>query len=311
VTYRILVVDDSTTIQKIFKIAFSRHDALVIAAGSMIEAVSEINRTRPDLLVMDASLPGTKRPTDLKNIQEDAGNAPVLLLVGSHDNFDEQGFRAVAMNHFLRKPFEAQDILRAVALVLGKEVPLKGGEAEEITKPVAARLSSGIGTAVPPPPPIQSGGLSMPGGDLPPLPNQRFEFADPDDLQVEVPLPTSSTKVNHNRRGRRAFGEEEVTKQTKLSFSDSQDYDDQDSHPSMGSHEPIEARPPRIDDDDADFRHEIRERLEDFIGAEAPVIVRRAIEAYCEKHFAEIARSVLTAELRRLADEKSRLLVDS
>ena len=52
------------------------------------------------------------------------------------------------------------------------------------------------------------------------------------------------------------------------------------------------------------------EKLEDFLKHEAPVIVRRTVEDYCARHFGTLAKDILTAELRRLADEKARLLVD-
>jgi hypothetical protein len=38
--------------------------------------------------------------------------------------------------------------------------------------------------------------------------------------------------------------------------------------------------------------------------------VRQAVEDYCDRHFRSLAIEVITAELRRLADEKARHLVD-
>lgn len=45
--------------------------------------------------------------------------------------------------------------------------------------------------------------------------------------------------------------------------------------------------------------------------AQLPAWVRQAVEDYCERHFKSLAREVLTSELRRLADEKARHLVDN
>ncbi|MBM4253865.1 MAG: response regulator [Deltaproteobacteria bacterium] len=45
--------------------------------------------------------------------------------------------------------------------------------------------------------------------------------------------------------------------------------------------------------------------------AQMPTWVRQAVEDYCERHFKSLAREVLTSELRRLADEKARHLVDN
>jgi hypothetical protein len=50
--------------------------------------------------------------------------------------------------------------------------------------------------------------------------------------------------------------------------------------------------------------------VETFVRDELPSLVDRAVERYCADHFKTIARDVLTAELRRLAEEKARYLVD-
>ncbi len=42
-----------------------------------------------------------------------------------------------------------------------------------------------------------------------------------------------------------------------------------------------------------------------------PVVVRRAVEDYCARHFSMLARDILISELRRLADDKTRHLVDN
>jgi CheY-like chemotaxis protein len=45
-------------------------------------------------------------------------------------------------------------------------------------------------------------------------------------------------------------------------------------------------------------------------GADMPAGVREAVLEYCQKHFKEIAVEVISAELRRLAEERARHLVD-
>tara|TARA_B100001094_G_C18104405_1_gene757569 strand:+ start:318 stop:1421 length:1104 start_codon:yes stop_codon:yes gene_type:complete len=42
-----------------------------------------------------------------------------------------------------------------------------------------------------------------------------------------------------------------------------------------------------------------------------PVVVRRAVEDYCARHFSMLARDILISELRRLAEDKTRHLVDN
>jgi hypothetical protein len=50
--------------------------------------------------------------------------------------------------------------------------------------------------------------------------------------------------------------------------------------------------------------------VEAFVLNELPPLVDRAVERYCIEHFKHVAREALTAELRRLAEEKARFLVD-
>jgi hypothetical protein len=42
-----------------------------------------------------------------------------------------------------------------------------------------------------------------------------------------------------------------------------------------------------------------------------PELVRRVVEDYCDRHFKSLAREFIASELRRLADEKARHLVDN
>jgi hypothetical protein len=50
--------------------------------------------------------------------------------------------------------------------------------------------------------------------------------------------------------------------------------------------------------------------VEALVRNELPTLVDRAVERYCVEHFKTVAREALTAELRRLAEEKARYLVD-
>ncbi len=44
---------------------------------------------------------------------------------------------------------------------------------------------------------------------------------------------------------------------------------------------------------------------------ELAILVRQAVEDYCSRHFSALAREIITAEIRRLTEERSRHLVDN
>lgn len=116
---RILVADDSSTIQKVIKIAFARYSVEMLEATSLVEALSVVARTPPSALILDASLPGAQGPQDLARLSVNAGGAPILLLVGTYESIDEAQFRASGFNSFLRKPFDSADLVNKVNEMLG------------------------------------------------------------------------------------------------------------------------------------------------------------------------------------------------
>jgi hypothetical protein len=59
--------------------------------------------------------------------------------------------------------------------------------------------------------------------------------------------------------------------------------------------------------DVADIRLEIARQMREHL----PQLVRESVESYCAIHFPKIAREIVTNELRRLADEKARHLIDN
>ena len=50
--------------------------------------------------------------------------------------------------------------------------------------------------------------------------------------------------------------------------------------------------------------------LED-LTRDLPELVRKIVQDYCERHFRSLAREFIASELRRLADEKARHIVDN
>ena len=155
--YRVLVADDSPTIQKVIKIAFGRHPLEIVETATCIETSVAVTRQRPHLLIIDATLPGTQGPADFKKLQSDAGGCPLVLLIGSYDAVDEKAFRAIGIEHVLKKPFDSSAIVKLVESLLGMPAP-------------------SMGTASAPAPPLPGGSqhtVFSGSGSLPPPPSLR------------------------------------------------------------------------------------------------------------------------------------------
>ncbi len=118
---RILVADDSRTIQQAFAMVMDGSGYELSFAKSVDEALAMARRDgKPDLVVSDVAL-GSGSGYDLcAGLKADAAlrEVPVYLLASSHNPYDDARGRKVGADGHLAKPFESQALLDAVASVL-------------------------------------------------------------------------------------------------------------------------------------------------------------------------------------------------
>jgi CheY-like chemotaxis protein len=119
---KLLIADDSTTIQKVFERTFPATEFALTLASDGEEALTKARAERPDLIIADISMPGKsgfevcatlKQDPELKHI-------PILLLIGILDDFDEDESQRVGADGFIVKPFEATAALNKVRAALAK-----------------------------------------------------------------------------------------------------------------------------------------------------------------------------------------------
>ena len=340
---RILVADDSPTIQKVIKIALARYLVEIVSVKSLAEAMSEVTKTTPGAVLIDASLPGVKGPEDFLSLRRQASECPFIILVGSYENFDDSSFIQAGLREIIRKPFESNTITKTLSRVVGKGFD---GAALATTIPglttsgmqVAAQMAPPPAGPVPirvPPPPIGANRFSESGvAYKPPLPNvtpvagksSSTDEADGDQFTSMRPLPpppppgggTSETRgsrspssdsghvpppplTDEKRRGQRAFSQGSVSEGTDTEARVAPTIAPFNSG---SSGPPSQVPAPRRPMSDDTVTSEInKEKIEE--------LVRSAVMEYCQKNFSSIARDVLTAEIRRIAEERSRHLADS
>ncbi|MDC1153265.1 response regulator [Nitrospinaceae bacterium] len=119
-TVRILVADNSITIQKIVAMAFENEDAEVEGIGNGQKAFDRIPDFKPDIVLADVDMPGLngfqlckkiKGASDLKNIK-------VMLLASDFECFDEELFKKCRAENHISKPFKSVDIVEMVTRVM-------------------------------------------------------------------------------------------------------------------------------------------------------------------------------------------------
>lgn len=120
---KLLLADDSVTIQRVIELTFADEDVQVVAVGDGQQAIDRVKSDRPDIVLADVGMPERDGYEVAAFIKGDPALAhiPVLLLTGAFEPIDEARARAVGCDGVLVKPFEPQMVISRVRdLLAGK-----------------------------------------------------------------------------------------------------------------------------------------------------------------------------------------------
>jgi len=126
---RILLADDSVTIQKVIELTFMDEDYEVRAVSNGDEAVALLSSLNPDFVIADVHMPGANGYEVCRRAKQIRPDLPVLLLVGTFEPFDEAQARAVGADSHLKKPFDSQELLQRVEELLASKAPAAAASA--------------------------------------------------------------------------------------------------------------------------------------------------------------------------------------
>lgn len=113
---RILLADDSITIQKVVNLTFADEGIEVVAVSNGDLAERRLSEVNPDLVLADIFMPGKNGYELCESIKESSQfrNVPVVLLVGAFEPFDQAEARRVRADAHLTKPFESRTLVETV-----------------------------------------------------------------------------------------------------------------------------------------------------------------------------------------------------
>ncbi|HEX7333103.1 MAG TPA: response regulator [Pyrinomonadaceae bacterium] len=131
---KLLLADDSATIQKVIDLTFADEGVRVVAVGSGREAIDQLLEVEPDIVLADVFMPSPNgyEVCEYVKTNEKLKHIPVVLLVGSFEPFDEAEARRVGADDILTKPFSSirRLIDRVGALVTSPPAEKEGPTAE-------------------------------------------------------------------------------------------------------------------------------------------------------------------------------------
>src|SRR5688500_5736237 len=123
--HKLLLADDSVTIQRVIELTFADEDVLVTAVGNGQEAIDRVQRDRPDIILADVGMPERNGYEVAAFVKGNPATAhiPVVLLAGAFEPVDEGRARSVGCDGVLVKPFEPQIVISRVKELLAGRQP--------------------------------------------------------------------------------------------------------------------------------------------------------------------------------------------
>ncbi|MDF1526055.1 MAG: response regulator [bacterium] len=171
---RILVADDSVTIQKVIALTFADEPFEVQSVGTGAEALELVKSWKPDIVLADVIMPqmnGYELCRAVKQLAE-TSSVPVLLLAGTFEAFDEEEAKSAGANDFITKPFESGELIEKVKTLIVDTPPASLSAIPAADIAAAANDPGTVAEAVPDPVP-----QAVPEAPAPP---RVVEAAEPD-----------------------------------------------------------------------------------------------------------------------------------
>ncbi len=220
---KLLLADDSATIQKVIDLTFADEGVRVVAVGSGREAIDQLLEVEPDIVLADVFMPSPNgyEVCEYVKTNEKLKHIPVVLLVGSFEPFDEAEARRVGADDILTKPFQS-----------------------------IRRLIDRVGALVTSPPPVEK---ERPTAELPKVeePEEEEVLMDQQELEVTtadtLPLEEAVKKNEHEVEQPVAASESLPREETMKTETRNDSQSDADVLLDLGEFEPVRASAP--DDD--------------------------------------------------------------
>jgi two-component system chemotaxis response regulator CheY len=124
----VLIVDDSTTIRKMIRVALRPLNPTFGEASSGLEAIEQLTMQRFDVVTLDLNMPDMHGLEFLQFVRSHSSlkHIPVLVLTTWSDKEIKEQVLSAGANDFLCKPFKPDELLEAMKPLLEKSDQVEG-----------------------------------------------------------------------------------------------------------------------------------------------------------------------------------------
>jgi two-component system cell cycle response regulator len=117
---KILSVDDSRTIRMIVGRTFKPYDCQICEAGNGEEGLAAAAREKPDLIILDVTMPVMDGVTMLGKLKEDPAlkTIPVIMLTAESGRENVLQIAKLGVRDYLVKPFKEEQLIEKAGRIV-------------------------------------------------------------------------------------------------------------------------------------------------------------------------------------------------
>lgn len=118
--YKVLVVDDDTSALTLLDIMLKRSGFEAVVAENATQALEQLDKTVPDLIILDYMLPGMNGVELCRTIRqrEDTANIPILMLSARGDKGVVTAAKEAGITDHLMKPLLIHEVTEKLTTII-------------------------------------------------------------------------------------------------------------------------------------------------------------------------------------------------
>jgi CheY-like chemotaxis protein len=112
---KVLIVDDEEELRMILSEQLRHHGLEILEAANGLESLWQVKHERPDVIVLDLTMPRLDGIEALKRIHRFDPKIKVIVLTGSEDPVQHQRARSFGASEVFTKPYDLEQLARMIA----------------------------------------------------------------------------------------------------------------------------------------------------------------------------------------------------